>query len=139
MKERLKKFDPATEYYTPERCYIIEISNSEDDPQLSIARARVAPGETTHWHRLHNITERYFILEGSGVVEVGELEPQKVLPGDVVLIPPSCRQRITNNGAWDLIFLAICTPRFKPEAYEDIEAQCLPAPIDGYNELSSLA
>jgi oxalate decarboxylase/phosphoglucose isomerase-like protein (cupin superfamily) len=41
--------------------------------------------------------------------------------GDVVLIPPSCRQRITNIGTGDLIFLAICTPRFRPAAYEDID------------------
>jgi oxalate decarboxylase/phosphoglucose isomerase-like protein (cupin superfamily) len=41
--------------------------------------------------------------------------------GDVVLIPPMCRQRITNTGSEDLIFLAICTPRFSNDVYEDIE------------------
>jgi 23S rRNA-/tRNA-specific pseudouridylate synthase len=41
--------------------------------------------------------------------------------GDVVRIPPMCRQRITNVGTTDLVFLAICTPRFMPQAYEDIE------------------
>jgi mannose-6-phosphate isomerase-like protein (cupin superfamily) len=39
----------------------------------------------------------------------------------VVLIPPAGRQRITNCGAGDLLFLAICTPPFQPENYEDIE------------------
>jgi oxalate decarboxylase/phosphoglucose isomerase-like protein (cupin superfamily) len=43
------------------------------------------------------------------------------VPGDVVLIPPSCRQRISNVGEGELIFLAICTPRFTQEAYEDLE------------------
>jgi len=38
-----------------------------------------------------------------------------------VLIPPMCRQRITNIGGEELIFLAICTPRFSNDAYEDIE------------------
>jgi mannose-6-phosphate isomerase-like protein (cupin superfamily) len=39
----------------------------------------------------------------------------------VVLIPPSVRQRIANLGKEDLIFLAICTPRFRNEAYEDLQ------------------
>lgn len=121
MKETIKIFDPSTEFYTGERCFITEISNSPVDPALSIARARVAAGITTRWHRLAGITERYYILEGKGIMEVGELTPRLVTAGDVVLIPPSCRQRITNSGSDDLIFLAICTPRFVNEAYEDIE------------------
>jgi mannose-6-phosphate isomerase-like protein (cupin superfamily) len=81
----------------------------------------VPPGITTRWHRVRDTAERYVILEGKGRVEVGELAPQDVAPGDVVLIPPSCRQRITNLGSGDLVFLAVCTPRFTQEAYEDIE------------------
>jgi mannose-6-phosphate isomerase-like protein (cupin superfamily) len=50
-----------------------------------------------------------------------------VNPGDVVLIPPACPQRIANLGDTDLIFLAICTPRFRPEAYEDLDTEPLPA------------
>lgn len=121
MNEAIKRIDPSTEFYTPEKCYIIELSNSPDDPELSIARARVAPGVTTRWHRVVGTTERYVIIEGSGRVEVGNLSPQEVSAGDVVQIPPTCRQRITNVGPGDLIFLAICTPRFRPEAYEDID------------------
>ncbi len=121
MNEAIKRIDPRAEFYTSERCYIIELSNSPDDPEASIARARVAPRVTTRWHRLAGVTERYVIIEGKGRVEVGNLPPQEVGPGDTVLIPPSCPQRITNLGQGDLIFLAICTPRFKQEAYEDID------------------
>ena len=113
--------DPAAEYYTEERCYINELSNTREDAEASIARARVAPGVVTRWHRLVAITERYIILEGRGRVEVGNLLPQNVGAGDVVVIPASCPQRIANIGDGDLIFLAICTPRFTPEAYEDID------------------
>lgn len=122
MKETIKRIDPKTEYYTPERCFIIELSNSPEDPDVSVARARVAPGVTTRWHRLRGAVERYVILEGKGRVEVGSLSPQEVGPGDVVIIPPSCRQRIANTGQEDLVFLAICNPRFKNEAYEDIDS-----------------
>jgi mannose-6-phosphate isomerase-like protein (cupin superfamily) len=61
------------------------------------------------------------LLSGRGRVELGGLPAQNVGPGDVVLIPPGCPQRIANAGREDLVFLAICTPRFTPEAYEDID------------------
>jgi oxalate decarboxylase/phosphoglucose isomerase-like protein (cupin superfamily) len=44
-----------------------------------------------------------------------------VTAGDIVLIPPMCRQRITNIGLDDLVFLAICTPRFSRGDYEEVE------------------
>lgn len=111
------------EFYTDERCYILESSNSDSDEALSIARARVKPGITTSWHRLKRQAERYYILSGLGMVEVGELAPQNVKAGDVVIIPAMCRQRITNTGESDLIFLAMCTPRFHAQDYEDLEEE----------------
>lgn len=121
MKESIRSYDVAAEYFTEELCHINELSNTPGDPDVSIALARVEPGVTTRWHRLHGITERYVMLEGRGRVEVGELPPRDVTRGDVVLIPPMSRQRITNVGADDLVFLAICSPRFVPDAYEDID------------------
>ena len=66
-------------------------------------------------------TNHYYIILGRGLVEIGELSPQEVGAGDIVLIPPWCPQRITNIGSGDLIFLAICTPRFSNDVYENIE------------------
>jgi mannose-6-phosphate isomerase-like protein (cupin superfamily) len=122
MNAIIEHRDKSSEFFTSELCHISELSNSSADPQVSIARARVAPGVTTRWHRLKDTAERYVILSGQGRVEVGDLPPEMVGPGDVVIIPPLCRQRITNTGQEDLIFLAICTPRFTAAAYEDIEA-----------------
>jgi len=121
MKDAIKRLGRSQEFYTPEKCYITELSNSLDDPDLSIARARVAPGITTRWHRLHGTGERYFILEGTGRVEIGDRPPRDVTVGDIVIIPPLCRQRITNTGLSDLIFLALCTPRFRESVYEDVD------------------
>jgi len=121
MKSVIRRFDPGSEYATPERCHIMELSNSPDDPELSIARARVEPGVTTRWHRLVETAERYCIISGTGLVETGVLPAREVAPGDVVIIPPACRQRISNTGTEDLVFLAVCTPRFTPECYEDLE------------------
>lgn len=121
MKEQIKKQNIKNEFYTDERCYVTELSNTPDDPDVSIARARVEPGVTTRWHRLKETAERYFIISGRGLAEIGHLPPQELVAGDIVLIPPMCRQRITNTGKEDLIFLAICSPRFMPDIYEDIE------------------
>jgi len=113
---------PGVEVFIDEGCHILELANDENDPAMSIARARVEPGVTTAWHRVRGTVERYVILDGSGRMEVGDLPPQEVQAGDVVLIPPSVRQRIANTSAGDLVFLAICTPRFHPENYEDAAA-----------------
>ncbi len=121
MNATVKPFRPATEYFLDEGCHIVEMLQANDDHLLSIARARVEPGVTTRWHRLAGTSERYVISEGEGLVEIGSLSPQSVGPGDVVLIPPGCRQRITNTGSGDLLFLAICTPPFQAANYQDIE------------------
>lgn len=109
------------EYYFEERCFIMEYWNSEQDQTVSVVRARVLPGVTTRLHRLDGIMERYIILEGQGLVEIDGGPAHGVKPGDVVLIPPGVAQRITNPGISDLLFLAVCTPRFIPEAYEDLD------------------
>lgn len=114
-------YDATAEFPTAERCRITELSNSAADAELSVALARVAPGVITRWHRLHDTAERYVIMSGHGIVEVGDAPPTPVGPRDVVLIPPGCRQRITNSGSIDLVFLALCTPRFEPRAYEDVD------------------
>ncbi len=121
MNKSIKKQNLKKEFYTAEKCFITELSNTPDDPDVSIARARVKPGVTTRWHRLKGITERYFIIGGKGLVEIGDLPPQEVNAGDIMLIPPMCRQRIANTGSDDLIFLAICSPRYMQDAYEDVE------------------
>ena len=121
MKESIKYQDLGKEFNTPEKCFITELSNTPDDPQASIARARVEPGITTRWHRLKETVERYYIVSGRGRVEIGNLKPQELSAGDIALIPPMCPQRISNIGSEDLIFLAICTPRYLDDVYEDIE------------------
>ncbi len=121
MRPEVKKFKPASEYYFQEGCFIIELHNSLLDPQVSIARAKVLSGETTKWHKLENTWERYVIQSGVGIVEVGQEDATEVLPGDVVVIPPGERQRISNTGQEELVFLAICSPRFEAENYHPCE------------------
>ena len=116
MKSMILKQDLSKEFWTEERCCIIESANASND-SLSIARVRVAPGVTTQWHALDATDERYIVAEGRGRIEVGDLAAQEVGPGDVALIPAGVRQRITNLGSADLIFYCVCTPPFQPSAY----------------------
>lgn len=121
MQAQILKTPESAEYYFEEGCFILELSNSAQDPQLSIARARVKAGVSTRLHRLAGVVERYVILSGTGSVEVDDQPAQTVSVGNVVIIPPLCAQKITNTGAEDLVFLALCTPRFEKQYYEDIE------------------
>ena len=104
---------------TAERCRITELLNDPACPEVSLALARVRPGVTTRLHALTGIAERYVILRGEGVVEVGGRRAP-VRAGDRVLIAPGVPQRIRNTGSGDLEFHCICTPRFRPEAYVDL-------------------
>jgi mannose-6-phosphate isomerase-like protein (cupin superfamily) len=117
MKAGVIRPDPAHEYWSSEGCFSLEMSNSSGDDALSIARARVRAGDTTRSHRLLDTAERYVIQQGHGRVQIGNQAPLVAAPGDVVLIPPGVGQRITNVGAQDLVFLAICTPRFRSTNY----------------------
>lgn len=122
MKAALFKPAEADEFETSERCSILELINHEQDPAMSLARARVAVGVTTAWHYLTGVVERYVILQGRGRVELGDSPPEIVEAGDAVSIPAGVRQRIENVGDCDLLFYAICTPRFTPECYVHLES-----------------
>ncbi|MGD8614419.1 MAG: cupin domain-containing protein [Gammaproteobacteria bacterium] len=111
---------PEEEYWFREGCHILEVANHPGDPLVSIARARLEPGGRTEWHSLTGTWERYLIVEGTGVAEVGDLAPARVMPGDVVCIPPDTAQRIRNTGQRDLIFYAVCSPRFTPACYRTL-------------------
>ena len=120
VEPRIARTDPMSEFATDERCFILEWWNDPSDDDVSIARARVAPGVTTARHRV-SVNERYLILEGRGLMRVGELAPVEVGVGEVVIIPAGVAQQITNIGDADLVFACICTPRFRPEGYESLE------------------
>ena len=120
MQPQIIHPDLAAEYYFAEGCHILESWNDPADHQASIARARVATGMTTRWHALTGVAERYLIISGTGQVEVGD-QIETVQSGDVVVIPAGVRQRITNTGAHDLVFYAVCTPRFTPTCYQALE------------------
>lgn len=116
-------FQPATEtieYFTEERCYITEVCNSHISPNVSLAIARVPAGTTTQLHSLNGTNETYIVIEGEGEVEVdGDI--YSISAGDQVAIPAGAPQRVTSLGENDLRFYCLCTPRFRPDSYINLE------------------
>ena len=108
------------ETFFKEGCYIQEWYNSPADEDCSVARVRVEPHTQTRLHALTGITERYVILQGSGLAHVSGVE-HRLDQGDVLTIAADEPQQIHNDGDDQLIFLAICTPRFQESLYTDLE------------------
>lgn len=118
----MRLFRPANpdEFDTAERCSITELMNDAGVPDVSLARARVAPGVTTQLHAL-DVREVYVVMAGTGRVDDGSGIGFDVGPGDCVDIPAGTPQRITNTGSGDLVFLCVCAPRFRAEGYRNLE------------------
>ena len=81
----------------------------------SLAEATLEPDQATerHYHRLSE--EIYFVLKGSGDMEV-DGEHRRIAVGDAVLIPPGAWHTLHNNGTSELRILCSCSP---PYAHED--------------------
>ena len=120
MSKAVLRAGSEDEFWTSERCFIRERINHVSIPGFSLADSRVEPGVTTEWHRL-TVDEWYYIVEGEGLMEVGDADACRVGPGDTVTIPAGIRQRITNTGEIDLRLQCVCQPRFTPESYESLE------------------
>jgi mannose-6-phosphate isomerase-like protein (cupin superfamily) len=82
----------------------------------SLARAIVKARGKTKPHRLKS-SEVYYILEGRGLMHIGE-EIAEITAGQAVYIPPFHIQFIENTGETDLAFLCIVDPAWRPEDEE---------------------
>ena len=80
----------------------------------SLAEASLPAGAATQRHHHKLAEEFYFILEGSGVMEI-DGATREVATGDAILIPPNSRHQITAREP--LRFLCCCAP---PYAHEDV-------------------
>jgi mannose-6-phosphate isomerase-like protein (cupin superfamily) len=81
----------------------------------SLAEATLEPDQATerHYHRASE--EIYFVIKGSGMLEV-DGERRTVRPGDAILIPPGAWHTLENNGTSELRILCCCAP---PYSHDD--------------------
>ncbi len=113
MKPRLSHYRDVPAYVTKDGSTIRELLHPQHhaNSKQSLAEAIVEVGECTQLHR-HGITEElYFIIEGEGVMTLGD-EQFTVVGGDSIVIAPGTAHCITNTGTNRLRFLCCCSPAY---------------------------
>lgn len=106
----------SPEFLAGDQTILRELLHPDKAPlqlRYSLAHATVKPGDTSYSHYLRSF-EVYFILEGKGIMHIGE-ETQEVIPGQAVYIPPMKWQCIHNPGPGDLKFICIVDPAWRKE------------------------
>lgn len=109
-------------YITRDGCTIRELMHPAVHSDLgvkgqSLAEAVVAAGQRTRLHRHRRSEELYYIVQGEGLMTLGEAE-FPVVSGDTVCIAPGTAHCIENTGVGDLKILCCCAPAY---AHEDTE------------------
>jgi mannose-6-phosphate isomerase-like protein (cupin superfamily) len=104
-------------YVTKDGSTVWELFHPASSPvkDLSVAEALVEPGQETGAHRHQRSQEIYYVLEGSGMMRVGD-ESMSVKAGDAILMIPGAKHNIKNTGAGPLRILCICSP---PYSHDD--------------------
>lgn len=101
-------------FVTKDGSSIRELLSYRNSPiaNQSLAEATIGPGITTDLH-FHRITEEiYYIVSGSGIMQLGP-ESIRVVVGDAIAIPPGVVHSIYNDGTSDLVLLCCCAPAYE--------------------------
>jgi mannose-6-phosphate isomerase-like protein (cupin superfamily) len=112
----IKREKNCQEIIANDGCRLRELLHPDRDPAevpYSLAVAYVDPGKSTYQHYLHQ-TEVYYILQGRGLMHIGE-DSREVFVGDTVVIPAGKNQWIENIGKEILAFAAIVSPPWREE------------------------
>jgi mannose-6-phosphate isomerase-like protein (cupin superfamily) len=106
----------CAEFLSGDHTIIRELLHPDKAPlelRYSLAHATLKPGDTSLKHYLRT-SEVYYILEGRGIMHIGE-ESGEVIPGQAIYIPPMAWQCISNQGPDDLKFICIVDPAWRKE------------------------
>jgi len=111
----VRSLDEAEAFTTADGSTIRELLGLPTAPvrNQSLAEATLQPGQATERHYHAETEEIYYLVEGSGEMEL-DGERQQVGVGDAVLIPPGARHQIRAD-AEGLRFLCCCAPAYRHE------------------------
>jgi mannose-6-phosphate isomerase-like protein (cupin superfamily) len=113
----IRTLNAATPFVTADGSTIRSLLDLTTAPvrHQSLAEAAIAAGSATtrHYHRASE--EFYFLLEGSGDMEI-DGERRRVGAGDAVLIPAGSWHQITADARTPIRMLCCCSP---PYSHED--------------------
>ena len=71
---------------------------------------RLAPGQTSTWHRHRDEEELYVLLEGTGRVRVGD-DVLTLAPLDSLLVEPETLRQVFNDTDADALWLVVGAPQ----------------------------
>jgi mannose-6-phosphate isomerase-like protein (cupin superfamily) len=80
----------------------------------SLAEATLEPGQATDRHYHAQTEEIYYVVEGTGEMEL-DGDRRQLAVGDAVLIPPGGRHQIRAGAQGRLRFLCCCAPPYRHE------------------------
>jgi len=105
---KLESVRTAAPFVTKDGSTIRELHHTEAQ---SLAEATLEPDQATerHYHRVSE--EIYFVVKGSGDMEI-DGEHKRIAVGDAVLIPPGAWHTLWNNGTSELRILCCCAPPY---------------------------
>lgn len=82
--------------------------------QMSMAEITVPPGVKVAPHYHLRCEENYFIIEGTGLMELGS-EKKTIRAGQAVVILPKQRHTLSNTSDAPLKMWVTCVPAWTPE------------------------
>ncbi len=105
----------APRYKRPEGIvsYLLASARTSKSLHLTTTLVELAPSGEQRVHN-HAPEQVYFILEGSGVMTVGD-DVQEVRPGDCIFIPSGARHGLRNPGTSVLRYFSAAAPGFTGE------------------------
>ena len=105
--------DAASVIHTPHHSEIRPLIDRTTSAitQCSLAEEVLPPGCVVTPHHHHQLEEIYYIIEGRGVMTVGD-DVREVSAGDAVYIPRENRHTLANTGTEAMKILLVCGPAF---------------------------
>ena len=110
----IRNIQDVPAFITKDGCEIRELLAHRNSciRQQSLAEARVAPGASTAPHYHPQTEEIYYILAGTGRMQIDD-EVRDVFAGDAIAIPPGATHTIRCTSTEALRFLCMCAPGYE--------------------------
>lgn len=98
--------------------YLLASPRTADARHLTTTLVEIVPGGSQRIHS-HEPEQVYFILEGSGIMTVGD-ETARVRSGDCVFVPSGAPHGLENDGGGLLRYFSAAAPAFDRALLESL-------------------